>query len=121
MAIRPSQMTHHKQIEVTYPFTGELISVDEGIATILELMWESGVQTEFSCEGDPWNFAYVAYRASGDRAIRRVIHSMALPYVRWSRYDSCAHLRDGGPVWAVYWAWDWTVIAQVESVLELRK
>lgn len=102
-------VTKHKQVSVRYPFTGELITVDEGLLVVLELLWEDGVETLYSCEGDEKTFAYIAYQrgGGGERAIRRVIHEMALPYVWWNR-------REG----VVYWTWNWTVIATVEGVLK---
>lgn len=112
--------TDHQQIVVTFPFTGELIEVDEGILEILQLLWADGVETMFSCEGDENNYAYIAYKPSGDKAITKVIHSMALPYVRWSRYDKWGAYRDGGPMWAVYWVWDWSIYVRIQALLRME-
>lgn len=40
-------MTTHRQVNVNG------IDVDEGLATLLEYVWEAGIQTQFSCQGDP--------------------------------------------------------------------
>jgi hypothetical protein len=40
----------HKQIVV--PYKGTRIQIDKGMRVILPLMWESGIDTLFSCEGD---------------------------------------------------------------------
>lgn len=118
MAVWVSEMnTDHKQISITYPFTGEIIEVDEGIVEILELIWSVGVETFYSCEGDENNYAYIAYSPRGDREIRKVIHSMALPYVWWTRRDEFARYRPEGPIWCVYWVWDWSIYIRVQALL----
>lgn len=40
-------MTTHRQINVNG------IDVDEGLAVLLESLWEAGIETQYSCQGDP--------------------------------------------------------------------
>lgn len=39
----------HKQVRVTYPFTGEIIAVDKGLEDLLALVWALGFETAHSC------------------------------------------------------------------------
>lgn len=40
-------MPSHQQVNVSG------IDVDEGLATLLEYLWEAGIATQFSCQGGP--------------------------------------------------------------------
>jgi hypothetical protein len=42
---------HHKQVEVFY--NDESIAVDVGIADLLQVLWDFGIETKYSCEGTP--------------------------------------------------------------------
>ena len=45
-------MTDHTQVLGKHPRRGN-IPVDEELVELLELLWENGVETHFSCQGGP--------------------------------------------------------------------
>lgn len=44
------QATHHKQISIYNPYFDEDIDVDEGLAGVLRLIWQIGINTGYSCQ-----------------------------------------------------------------------
>lgn len=62
-------MTRHPQVQILYE--GNPCEVDEGIASLLSVLWSRGMETEFSCAGHPeghpdcacnlCSFAYIAF------------------------------------------------------------
>ncbi len=42
----------HKQVEIVHRRIGK-VTVDEGMATLLQALWKAGINTEFSCQGEP--------------------------------------------------------------------
>ena len=43
-------MKEHKQVEIKNPWSKYLVSIDEGIAEMTELLWRLGMDTQCSCQ-----------------------------------------------------------------------
>ncbi|WP_055751324.1 hypothetical protein [Frankia sp. AvcI1] len=62
--------TDHPQVTMVYD--GRPVQVDEGLAGLLPALWAAGVDTVYSCQGEPGrpgveNLAYLAFPTVGDR------------------------------------------------------
>lgn len=53
--------TDHPQVTATYP-NGVTVDVDVRLQTVLESLWRGGVNTLYSCEGDPRMFKFLRPR-----------------------------------------------------------
>jgi len=56
-------MTTHTQVEVAG------IEVDEGIAELLEMLWDHGIKTQFSCQGGLRETAMIMFPSVGDATL----------------------------------------------------
>ena len=54
----------HRQVNLKVGRLEE--KVDEGIAVVLQALWRQGVRTEFSCQGDADELAYIDFPTSAD-------------------------------------------------------
>lgn len=59
--------TDHKQVKAKAP-DGTKIEVDEGMRKLLEMLWKLGIETIYSCQGDPFFIDQYHYEAKHFRA-----------------------------------------------------
>jgi hypothetical protein len=82
----------HKQVNLRG------VEVDELMVPILEVLWDSGIETTYSCQG-VYGLGYIAYRARDFPIIYEVLPRLVVPEV-WE-FDDALPNRPGGVQWSV--------------------
>jgi hypothetical protein len=59
-------LTEHKQIAILDPASNQLIEVDDGIAPLLEAIWDSGITTCNSCQENKPGIIWIEFLAAED-------------------------------------------------------
>ena len=76
-------MTEHRQVKVYNYCSTEEVEVDEGIADLLQLLWNNEVNTVLSCEDNAGGKIWIEFREEDYKKL----YSQAVPYHR----DNCVY------------------------------
>lgn len=68
-------MTHHKQVRIMSSDRQMFAAVDEGMAEIIQLLWELGIHTSYSCQSDIFDLAYILMPFRSARRLEKIIYA----------------------------------------------
>lgn len=76
----PLSLRQHKHVEVISP-ASEPVWVDKRIASLLVALWNAGIETVYSCEGDAHERGYIYFTSDDDlHAFRRQMTGSSAEY-----------------------------------------